>query len=160
MRLRVLDDSSASLDARFRELRDTLSTEVASIDTMDRRTRAYTSRYDAIVRRTKEAEQLRAARDSIRARAELLRARLGPRAAVAPGGAAAENAAGTAGEQEVERRQAHGASLTLPLSPGDWWIGIARTGADPVRYDSVTIRKGATDTVDLRSGALRRPRQR
>ncbi len=153
-RLRILDDSSASLDARFRELRDALSTEIASLDTMDRRARTYTSRYDAIVRRTKDAEQLRAARDSIRARAELLRARLGPRAAAAPG-AAAENPPSKSGEQQTERRQANGASLKLSLSPGSWWIGIARAGTDPVRYDSLTIRTGATDTVDLRSSTPR-----
>ena len=156
-RLRLLDDSAATLDARFRELRGAVGGEVAAIDTMDRRTRAYATRYDAIMRRTRDAERLRALRDSVRRRADALRTRLGARAI--PIGAAPASRSTTAdadgdGDRRIERRPIRGETLTLSLAPGAWWIGIARIGTEPARYDSVTVRKGTTDTLDLRRHRL------
>ena len=150
-RLRALDDSAASLEMRFRDLRAALTSDVADIDTMDRRSQEYATRYDAIVRRTRDAEQVRTDRDSTRARAERLRARLGPRAEPAGGTPATRVAsADTRDEPRSERRRVRGRSVTLSLAPGNWWIGVARAGGTPLRYDSVTVRQGTTDTLDLR----------
>lgn len=150
-RLRSLDDSAATLDARFRALRDALSSKVRALDTADRRTRTYAVRYAEIRRRTVAAEALRADRDSIQARADTLRTRLGARVSRAvPTPSANDNAASTSPDgRRAERRRIHEGALTLSLAPGRWWIGAAGSGAQPTRYDSVTVRRGMTDTVHL-----------
>ena len=148
-RLRSLDDSAAALETRFRALRDSVSADVRSLDSADRRSRRYAERYADVRHRTLAAESVRAARDSMRTRADRLRARLGPRASVAPvpsaGGEAARNVDG----RRAERHTIRDGALTLTLSPGRWWIGVARPGGDPARYDTVTVIRGAVDTVQL-----------
>jgi hypothetical protein len=157
-RLRRLDDSAMTLDARFRAVRDTLSGEVRALDTADRRTRRYAVRYAEIRRRTLAAEALRSDRDSVRTRADLLRRRLGVRAATAAATPSAEDDAASASDRRrAERRPMRDGALTLSLAPGRWWIGAARSGAQPTHYDSVTVRHAATDTVYLglrRAGRL------
>jgi hypothetical protein len=158
-RLRRLDDSAMALDARFRALRDTLSGEVRALDSTDRRTRRYAVRYAEIRRRTLGAEALRSDRDSVRRRADMLRSRLGARAATAAATPSAEDDAASAsgGGRRAERRPIRDGALTLSLAPGRWWIGAARSGAQPTHYDSVTVRHAATDTVYLglrRAGRL------
>jgi hypothetical protein len=153
-RLRTLDDSAEALETRFRALRDTLSGEVRALETADRRTRSYAVRYAEIRRRTLAAETLRSNRDSIRARADALRARLSARSAapVADGDARVTSADG----RRAERRPMQGRALTLSLAPGRWWIGAATFGAQPMRYESVTVRRGVTDTVHLGARGRRR----
>ena len=156
-RLRSLEDSAMTIEMRFRALRDTLSGEVRALDTADRRTRRYAVRYAEIRRRTLAAEALRSARDSVRLRAEKLRGRLGARAASAAATPSAEDgAASTSGDgRRAERRAMGEGAVTLSLAPGRWWIGAARSGAQPTHYDSITVRRAATDTVYL--GARRLP---
>lgn len=157
-RLRAIDDSAASLETRFRDLRAAITSQVAAIDTIDRRSRAYATRYDAIVRQTRDAEEVRAKRDSLRAGAERLRARLGQRAGTVADAPTTIDPRGDGGDESaMQRHRIRGGSVTLSLAPGAWWIGVARAGSEPVRYDSLTVRTGATDTLDLR-GDSSRPR--
>ena len=148
-RLRGLDDSSAALDARFRALRDSISVDVRALDSADRRTRRYAQRYAEVRRRTVAAEALRGARDSTRLRADRLRARLGPRASAASARPAHDATAGSVDGHAAERHAIHDGALTLTLPPGRWWIGIARSGGNPAHYDTVTVRRGAVDTVHV-----------
>jgi hypothetical protein len=146
--LRLLDDSAASLDSAFRSLRDALGAEVRALDTADRTTRAYADRYADIRRRTAAAEALRATRDSIRKKGVALRARLGDRAAPPSGsGAGASRAKPADDGREVTRAPIRAGVRTLSLPPGHWSIGIAPRGDDPAHYNSITVRRGATDTV-------------
>lgn len=149
-RLRALDDSAAALDARFRAARDSLTADVQALDTADRRTRSYAVRYAGIRRRTLAAEAVRAHRDSIRARADRLRARLGSLADTTSAASADGGPGRTADGRSAERRSIDESSVTLSLAPGRWWIGVARTGRTPTRYDSVTVERGAVDTLRLR----------
>jgi hypothetical protein len=148
-RLQSLDDSAAALETRFRVLRDSLNAEVQALDTADRRTRSYEARYAAIRRRTLAAETLRASRDSVRTRADRLRARLGPRAGTPAESPARDTDQATDG-RGPERRTLRNDTLTLSLPPGPWWIGVARHGKAPARYDSLTVERGVVDTIRLR----------
>jgi hypothetical protein len=108
-------------------------------------------RYAGIRRRTLAAEALRANRDSARARADRIRERLGSRAALASPSRRDNDAADPrAGPRRAARRSIDDATLTLSLAPGAWWIGIARAGQTPNRYDSVFVERGAVDTIRLR----------
>ena len=151
-RLRRLDQSAAAIDVRFGALRDTLSSEVRALDTPDRRTRAYAVRYAEIRRRTLAAEALRSTRDSLRAHADILRSRLGTRAgsaATTPSAGGDGAAISSTDRRRPQRRPARQHAVTLSLAPGPWWIGVARAGAQPTHYDSVTVRRGLTDTIAM-----------
>ena len=151
-RLRMLDDSAAVIDARFRSLRDAVNNDVTALDTADRRTRSYAVRYAAVRRRTAEAERLRAMRDSLRQRGEDLRARLGPRAGDSRTSPTEEARAGSRTiDRSAERRPMRDGAATLSLAAGRWWVGVARPGAEPARYDSLTVRRGETDTIRVRA---------
>lgn len=67
-RLRALSDSAARLDSAFQSLRDSLNAESSALASLDRRTADYARRWDAFVARERDAVQLRARRDSLRAR--------------------------------------------------------------------------------------------
>jgi hypothetical protein len=150
--LRAEDDSVSALESRFRALRDELGSDVRALDSTDRTTRAYAERYAEIRRRTLAAEVLRTSRDSMRLRAETLRTKLG---LGSTGGGKAIAAPGepVAAEARIERRRVRDGMLTLSLPPGPWAVGVARPGAYPTCVDSVTIVRGATDTV--RIGSIR-----
>jgi hypothetical protein len=156
--LRGLEDSTATLDSRFRTLRDSLASEVRALDTADRTTRAYAARYAGIRRRTVGAEGVRSTRDSLRARAAALRSALGPRVSIAalPGSSGRAIPADPGGRRTARRRM-EGDMVTLSLAPGRWLIGMARSGAEPASRESVTVRAGKTDTLRFDSPRARRP---
>ena len=158
-RLISLRDSAATLDERFRKLRDTLRGEVRSLDSADRTTRAYAVRYADIRRRTLGAEALRSARDSVRAREEKLRLALGARADSSARSASATGRSPSSGDgRHPVRSSASSGRVTLSLAPGDWAIGLAKPGSDPTTHDAVTVRRGTTQTLHVgSSGDRRRP---
>jgi hypothetical protein len=139
-----LDDSVAMLDARFRAMRDSLNTEVARLDTADRRSRAYAVRYAEIRRRTIAAEQVRARRDSVRARVEGIVAGAGSGTSRSGASASLPSLANVA---NLQRHAVSDSSVVLDLAAGRWSIGAARDGrlvSEPV---TLTIEAGTSDTV-------------
>jgi hypothetical protein len=160
-RLRALEDSSATLAVRFRTLRDSLNSEVRSLENLDRRTRAYALRYAEIRRRTLAAESIRSVRDAMRSRADSLRIRLGvaaaPRSRPDPGSTdpATRVAEGSDG-RKAERRAVQDSTVVLTLAPGRWGIGAAHAGARPSRFETVTVETGSTDTLRLAPPAFHR----
>jgi hypothetical protein len=145
--LRTVDDEGARLAARFRALRDSLNREVRSLDSLDRRSRQYAVRYADIRRRTLGAEAIRAERDAYRARADSIRAMLGPDITGASDTATSED--GNGGNRRVLRETLADSSITLSLQPGRWWIGASVGGARPERYDTIVVRRGEIDTLRL-----------
>jgi hypothetical protein len=157
-RLIAIRDTASALDVRFRALRDTLTRDVNALDGADRTTPAYAQRYAEIRRRTQVAESIRARRDSVRRREELLRARLGTRApALEPAGAVAPSAGAADDGRATVRARAVNGTATLSLDPGEWSIGIAAPGADATVHSPVTVRRGSTQTVHIRPPASRQP---
>jgi hypothetical protein len=142
-RLRAIDDSVETLDARFRAGRDSINRDVAALDSVDRRTRGYALRYADIRRRTAVAEHTRAARDAARSRADTLRGRL------APSLIAASRADGENGQGVVRRARATTSPFALHLPPGEWLIGAAPAGAHPRRFERVQVGAGGQDTLRL-----------
>ena len=144
-----LDDSAATLAEQFRAMRDSLNAEVARLDTADRRSRAYAVRYAEIRRRTIAAEQLRARRDSVQARAT---------AAAAPASGSRVANASLPSLTEVAELQRHviaDSSVVLELPAGRWSIGAARGGRLVSEPTTLTVESGQSDT--LRLSAVQRP---
>ena len=140
------------LASRFRSMRDSLNAEVARLDSLDRRTRAYAVRYAEIRRRTLAAEQLRARRDSMYARAAALSGDSNA-ATVARNGAGGndprvslENAPG------LQRHALRDSAVVLELTAGRWSIGAARAGQLLAEPTTLTVISGESDTLRI-SGA-------
>ena len=138
-----LDDSAATLAEQFRVMRDSLNAEVARLDSVDRRSRAYAVRYAEIRRRTIAAEQLRARRDSVQARASR-------------GAASASGSRGAAvalpSLTDVAGLQRHAiadSSVVLELPPGRWSIGAARDGRLMSEPMTLTVHSGQVDTLRI-----------
>lgn len=149
-----LDDSAAMLATRFRELRDSLNAEVARLDSMDRRTRAYAVRYAEVRRRTAVAEQLRARRDSVQARAVASRAaRPSTSSATATaGGSALPSIDRTPG---LEKHRVRDSVVILELAAGRWSIGVVRNGRTLGAPTSLGVVPGQRDTLRLSTGVQR-----
>ena len=159
-RLAVLDDSVSALDARFRRMRDSLNHEVSALDSLDRRTRPYSVRYAEIRRRTIVAEQLRAARDSLGARAEALRSGLGAAGVASSSTPGSElKVSAPADAAAIQRRPIAGSTVTLRLPAGRWAIGTAPRGTMPLQRSTVAIMvaRGSADTLRLSMRGLVSP---
>jgi hypothetical protein len=148
-RLRVLEDSATRFDGRFQRLRDSLNTDVRALDTADRRTPAYARRYAEIRRRTMIADSIRTRRDAVRSQATELRTKLSAEVARSPRPTpnAREIPLTDASGRRVRRERMTAPNVTLSLEPGPWWIGVASPDSEPARYDSLTVRRGRTDTL-------------
>ena len=132
-------DSVAALDARFQRERIAVNAEAVALQSGDRRSAEYSKRFDAWHRRAVAADSMRALRDKLRARSRLsaipaakgestLRATM--LRATAPDGRA-----------PVVRRLAGGDSVTLDLSRGEWWVGVADVGGVPSNWVGATGRR-------------------
>ena len=141
------------LDERFRGLRDSLNGEVASLETMDRRSRPYALKYAEIRRRTLAAEQVRAQRDSVRSRVMALLVAAGIDTSNQGSGAARASADSSrpanGASSSMQRYAVRDSTVTLTLAPGRWSIGAARAGALPTSSRTVTVSRGSTDTLRL-----------
>ena len=151
-----LDDSVTMLANRFREMRDSLNTEVARLDSVDRRTRAYAVRYAEIRRRTVAAEQLRARRDSMRARAALLRAAPSTAPSSRDPGSGGDSPPALPGTPDVRRHAGSDSVTVLKLAAGRWTIGIRRGGRSLGELTPLTVVAGEIDTLRISTGAPRR----
>ena len=143
-----LDDSAAMLATRFREMRDSLNAEVARLDSMDRRTRAYAIRYAEVRRGTAAAEQLRARRDSVQARA------LASRAALPSTSSSTDPVGGTALPSldrmpGLERHRVRDSVVVLDLGAGRWSIGVRRDGRTLGALTIVSVVPDKSDTLRL-----------
>jgi hypothetical protein len=150
-RLAVLDDSAARLGAWFSTARDSLNIAVQSLDTADRRTRAYAVRFAELRRRTAAAEQIRDTRNAIQARADSLRTKLAlpPRTGAPSSASAAVKSRERGNREDVQRHRVNGTTMTLTLESGTWWVGLATAGAPPAQFTRATVRSGTTDTLRL-----------
>ena len=150
-----LDDSAAMLANRFREMRDSLNADVARLDSIDRRTRTYAVRYAEIRRRTVAAEQLRARRDSVMARAALLRATPSSapssRAPVSGG----DSLSGLEGLPDVQRHPVSDSVAVLTLGAGRWTIAVTRDGLRVGEMTPLTVIAGEVDTLRIGTGMPR-----
>jgi hypothetical protein len=150
-RLNILDDSAARLGAGFSTMRDSLNIAVQSLDSTDRRTRAYADRFAELRRRTTAAEQIRDTRDAIQARADSLRTKLAlpPRTGAPSSVSAAARSRERGNGAGMQRHRVSGTAVTLTLEPGTWWVGLAAAGGQPAQFAQATVRSGATDTLRL-----------
>jgi hypothetical protein len=151
----ALADSADSLDADFQRARAALNAEARALDTMDRRTRDYGTRYSELQARRDSAHALRTRRDRLRARRDALRARLGGRipdraaSSATPIAAALDSAARAMGRAVLRGRTRDGVA-TIELPPGDWWLTVQRNdGSLHAPAAARHVRAGASDTVHL-----------
>jgi hypothetical protein len=145
-----LGDSAAMLATRFREMRDSLNEEVAQLGSLDRRTRAYAVRYAEIRRRTLAAEQLRARRDSVQARAAALSASTDVSARAANAAITDDSARRSLdGLNDLQRHPVSDSTVVLELAAGRWSIGAARGGRLVGELRTLTISPERSDTLRL-----------
>ncbi len=149
-----LDDSAAALATRFREVRDSLNAEVARLDTVDRRTRAYAVRYAEIRRRTVAAEQLRARRDSVQARAAAQR-RESASAGAAGASSTVDSLPALDRTSDVRRGSTRDSVVVLELAPGRWSVAATRDGHQVSALTTVLVASAGNDTLRLRPGMRR-----
>ena len=125
-------DTIAALEARFQQERTALNAEAVALQTGDRHSAPYSRRFDAWRRRAIAADSLRALRDKLRARSQ----RPAPPAAKGESTLRATmlNASSTDGRTAIVRRLVVADSVSLDLSRGDWWVGVAEAGSVPANW--------------------------
>lgn len=159
----ALADSADSLDAAFQEQRAALNREARARTAADRRTPSYAREFDSYMKRVAAATRTREARDRLRRRATMLRARLGSRMSTVtrtPEGSErlrlALDSAARASGGEVRRvplraRAPSGQSVSLELQPGVWWLAVEDERGELGAVRRHEVRAGVRDTVHIGS---------
>jgi hypothetical protein len=132
-------DSIAALDTRFQQARTALNAEAGALQPGDRHSAEYSQRFDAWRRRAIAADSLRALRDKLRARSR--RSPLLSAKGESTLRATLLSAASTDGRAAIVRRLTLGDSVSLDLSRGDWWVGVADAGGVPSNWRRATGRR-------------------
>jgi hypothetical protein len=132
-------DSIAALDARFQQERNALNAEATALHAGDRRSPEYSKRFDAWRRRALAADSVRARRDRLHARSR--RSDVPAAKGESTIRATLLRATSTDGRAPIARRLAPGDSVSLDLSRGDWWVGVANPGGVPANWLRPTGRR-------------------
>jgi hypothetical protein len=156
-RLATFEDSAATLDRHFQNLRDELNSAASTLTRADRRSDEYAERYDEFQSRAQRADSLRIARDRLLARAAAHRAALEH---LLPDSARIREdarqvhkklSAARDGTRAARSVPARSGPLVVNVEPGKWWVGLARGGMAPSSFHSVSVERDAQDTVRLRT---------
>lgn len=132
-------DSLAAVDARFQQERAALDAEAVALRSGDRRSREYSRRFDAWHRRAVAADSMRALRDRLRARS--LRVQLPAAEGKSTLRAMMLKATAPDGRAPIVRALARGDSVSVDLTHGEWWVGVANTDDVPSSWQRATERR-------------------
>lgn len=148
-------DSASQADVTFQRARAAANAAARALAPLDRTTAVYARQYEGWTDLADSAERLRAGRDALRKRIELLTGRLGARAPDLDGDAprtrsrsAADSAARDSG-REIGVATLRGTTGSVSVEAGEWWIAWTMPdGAVIVPAHRIEL-AGGVDTVLL-----------